>query len=212
MNHWILKHQGMKIFLRHFAAKQTCHPWAWVKPLGHHVKTFGFNSPVVQWLGLPALTGEGPGSIPCQGTKFHKQCGFLFQSIVLHLYHSLKSPVKACFFFLTVWKLSFKKKEYNCFPMLLVSAVQSESTICYTYIPSLLSLPPASTPSPQLGLHRALGWVMWKLFFFSLKKEKYHSGVEWWRRIVLKVSRHSVCLSTLNLNASFQMPIWSFMQ
>ena len=28
MNYWILKHQGMKIFLRHFAAKQTCHPWA----------------------------------------------------------------------------------------------------------------------------------------------------------------------------------------
>ena len=76
--------------------------------LGHHFKTFGFNFPVVQWLGLPALTAEGLDSIPCQGTKISQAVWFLFQSIVLHLCHSLKSPVKV-FSPPTVWKLSLKK-------------------------------------------------------------------------------------------------------
>ena len=34
-----------------------------------HEKTWIRNSLVVQWLGLHALTAEGPGSIPGRGTK-----------------------------------------------------------------------------------------------------------------------------------------------
>lgn len=169
--------------------------------LGHHFKTFGFNSPVVQCLGLPALTAEGLDSIPCQGTTISQAVWFLFQSIVLHLCHSLKSPVKAPL--PNSVKIILKKRSIIALQCCVPFFCTKWLNYMYAYIPFLLSLP-SSAPAPRLPpptrSSKGTGLSPVKVFFF---KEKYQSGVERWCGIVLKASRHSDMLE----HPRFECPI-----